>query len=167
MNGGTSKILEVLGKVYDYVKPYVVVFPWETGAKITCGKFHSALPPGYHFKWPIFDYVENITTAVTTLRGPVQTIGNRSVRYTCKYQVVDVEAFTVNIYDELSFLKDILTSHTADFVSRNPPDWRNFMRRTKWEASDGGFEIHKIRLVDDTSSTVSLRLFGDEEGGDE
>jgi regulator of protease activity HflC (stomatin/prohibitin superfamily) len=161
MISGLAKIVDLLARAWDVLKPYAAVYAWERGACIRFGRYHSTLSPGYYFKWPIAERVRNVSTAMTTMRGPTQSIGGRTFKWTCKYRVTDPEAFTVNIFDEVNFLRDVLTGHVADYVRDATADWANMLARLKREAAEGGFTILKLRLVDDTTG-FSFRMFGDD-----
>jgi regulator of protease activity HflC (stomatin/prohibitin superfamily) len=166
MISGLAKIVDLLARAWDVLKPYAAVYAWERGARLRFGRYHSTLSPGYYFKWPVAERVKNVSTAMTTMRGPTQSIGGNTFKWSCKYRVSNPEAFTVDVFEEDNFLRDVLTGHVADYMRDNLKDttesaWHNMIARLKREAAEGGFDILKLRLVDDTTG-FSFRMFGDD-----
>ena len=164
METGLAKLIEAIKEVWQHLKPYAAVYSWEHGALMRKGKFKQSLAPGYYWKRPFHDLVVSTPTAVQTMRGPTQSIGDRHFKWTCKYAIEELEKYTTNIVDETNYLRDILTAHVADFVRDPDMDhdkvWNLMMKRLRDEASEGGFKIHKVRIVDD-SEGFSFRMFGD------
>ena len=162
MISGFAKLLDLITGAWDSLKPYAAVYAWEKGGLTRWGRYHKTLGPGFYFKWPCAEKTHKVITAVSTMRGPTQTVGARSFRWTAKYQVTDVELYTVAIYEEENFLRDVCTGQVAECLVNEADKWENMMQRLRTEASEGGFRILKMRLVDDTK-VRALRLFGDGE----
>lgn len=160
MSGGLLKLVELIQAAWNMLKPYAAIYPWEKGARLRLGKYHSTLPPGYYLKWPIFEKVNSVITAATTMRGPTQTVKNVTFRWTVKYKVTDCESWTTDIYEETSFLRDVCTAHVADYFHNGANKWDNMIRRLRAEAEEGGFEILRLRIVDE-SNGLAFRMFGD------
>lgn len=174
METGLAKLIEAIKEVWLHMKFYAAVYPWEHGALVRKGKYIKALKPGYYLKRPFHDLVISTATAVQTMRGPTQSIGERHFKWTCKYSVSDVKKYTCDIVNETQYLRDVLTAHVADFAREEDAPrtreqaeywerdqaWERMMKRLRAEASEGGFKIHKLRLVDDVHG-FSFRMFGD------
>ena len=161
MISGFAKLLDLIIKAWDSLKPYATVYAWGHGAIMRYGRFQRLLKPGFHCKWPIAEKKINVITAITTMRGPTQTVQGRTFRWTIKYQCVDVEAYIVNIYEEENFLRDVCTGQVAEYVAHPNDKWENMVQRLKAEAAEGGFKVLKIRLADDTTG-LAFRMFGDD-----
>jgi hypothetical protein len=175
---GLAKLIELLKDVWQHVKPYAAVYSWQHGALFRRGVYRRTLNPGYHFKVPILDFVIEKATVIQTMRGPTQTYGERHFKWTCKYSIANLKKFMCDITDERNYLRDTLTAHVAEFVQEekraqdkdddsvngeywdSDEAWKKMMRRLRDEASEGGFTIHKVRVVDDTDG-FSFRMFGD------
>jgi regulator of protease activity HflC (stomatin/prohibitin superfamily) len=161
MASGLLKLIEIIQQIWENLKPYAAVMAWEHGSVLRWGRVHRELSPGYYFKWPIAEKMIVVLTALTSMRGPVQTIGDKHFRWTMKYRVVNTEAYVANIVNETDFLRDITTAQVAGYMGNPDRDsWENLVRRLRSEADEGGFEIVKLRLVDDVKGRA-LRLFGD------
>ena len=172
METGLAKLIEAIKEIWKHLKPYAAVYSWEHGALVRRGKYRKSLGPGYYFKWPIIDLVVSTATAVQTMRGPTQSIGDRHFKWTCKYFIADLEKYTCDITDETQYLRDVLTAHVADFArEEDTPQarvgnwdrdkaWELMLKRLRTEAGEGGFKIIKLRIVDDANG-FSFRMFGD------
>jgi hypothetical protein len=162
METGLAKLIELLQQVWMHLKPYAAIYSWQHGALMRRGVFRRALSPGYYSKWPIVDMVIPIDTAVQTMRGPTQTIGGTHFKWTAKYHIEDVEKYTCDIVDEVNYLRDVLTAHAAAFILEvnTSGAWDNMMKRMRAEAAEGGFKVHKFRMVD-TTDGLSFRMFSD------
>jgi len=161
VSGGLEKLLNLIIKAWDSFKPYATVYAWEGAVIMRWGRFQRLLKPGYHWKWPMAEKAIRTVVAISTMRGPVQTVSGRTFRWTVKYQVVDVEAFVCNIYEEENFLRDVCCGQVAEYAS-SEDGWENMMKRLRAEAAEGGFRIIKMRLADDANARP-FRLFGDHE----
>jgi hypothetical protein len=160
---GLSKLLDVIKQAWDMLKPYAAVYPWENGVLLRRGSFLKILEEGYYFKWPCLDKVVTVDIALTTMRGENCTIGERTVKWTAKYRVVDAEAFVIDIYEEKNYLRDCIQAHVAQYMSQGeePNEWSNMMRRMRDEVKEGGFDVVKLRLIDDARLTFTHRQFSD------
>ncbi len=157
MVSGLAKLLDLITGAWELLKPYAAVYAWEKGALTRWGRYHRTLEPGYHFKWPIAEKVHKVQTAISTMRGATQTIGKRTVRWTVKFQVVDVLAFSVAIFVEVNFLRDVVAGQIAEHL-QGLVTWPNMMEQLREETAEGGFRILKMRLIDDTTEAMALRL---------
>lgn len=174
MSSGLAKLVELFSNFGAHLSPFVVVYPWEKGAKLRLGSYKGTLDCGWHFKIPLVDVVDKVSCSTTTMKGNPQVIGSKVFRWTAKFRICSVAAYTINVWDEENFLMDTLTAHCADLVSRyansktsilqEEPDWgvewANMLRRCRAECLEGGFELQKLRITEQTS-TVSVKVFTD------
>lgn len=161
MTGGLLKLIEILQQAWDALKPYFAVKEWEGGVVLRYGRFHRVVEPGYYFKLPIFELAVIHTVVLQSARGPVQTIDKLSLRFSLKYRIEDVEKYVCVIADETNFLRDIVTANVAAQYLDSEDTWAKMMRRLRDEAEEGGFEIVKLRLVDNTTGRA-FRHFMDQ-----
>lgn len=162
MSGGFAKLLDLIIKAWDALKPYATVYAWGHGTLMRWGRFQRVLKPGFYWKWPIAEKTISVLTAISTMRGAAQTIGNRTFKWTIKYQVVDVQAYVCNIFEEENFLRDVVAGQVAEHISQGDK-WENMLQRLRTEAAEGGFKILKLRLIDDTSEALALRMLSSHE----
>lgn len=161
---GLSKIVDAIRSAWEMLKPYAAIYPYEEGVVQRYGHYTKTLEPGYYFKWPIAEKVDSVNVALTTMRGNTQTINERTVKWTAKFRVIDSRAYICDILEEASYLRDCISANVADYLRErgdHDKSWPNMMRRLRSEVEEGGFEIVRLRLVDDTEVTFTHRRFDD------
>ncbi len=161
MMGGLARLIDLIVAFWIILKPYCAVKAWEGSVILRFGRPNRVLGPGYYWKIPIAEISVVQTTALQSARGPVQTIGNKHFRWSVKYRLADIEKYVCDIADEVHFLRDIVTANVAQLMMDEEDTWQKMMKRLRDEASEGGFKIEKLRLVDKVDGR-SIRLFGDQ-----
>ncbi len=161
MSGGLLKLIELLQAVWGNLKPYCAVREYQGGVVLRFGRMNRVLLPGYYWKWPIAEICIVMENVLQSARGPVQTLGRRSLRWSAKYRLTDIEKYVCNICDEVDFFRDIVSANVAACIMDDEDTWPKMMKRLREEAAEGGFKIEKLRLVDNTDG-LSVRLFGDQ-----
>jgi regulator of protease activity HflC (stomatin/prohibitin superfamily) len=71
-----DKIWEILGAVFEWLVPFIVLYPFEKGVLVRLGTFKRELEPGFHWVFPFhIDQVfhEHITARTEHLTGLATT----------------------------------------------------------------------------------------------
>jgi regulator of protease activity HflC (stomatin/prohibitin superfamily) len=148
-----TKIVDLFLEAWDYCKCWVVVMHWQNGGMMRFGRFHRYLSPGYHWKIPFFEKGEVYDTAITTIRLPAQSIGDRTLRGVIKYYIKDVKPYICDLYAEENYLRDatmgcishamrISTAHTGSTDE-------SILESVRKEVNQYGFKILRVTLVED------------------
>lgn len=164
-----EKLIELLAQGWERIAPFVVIHPYEQGVILRFGKFHSCKEAGFHWKWPFADEVIQITTCLTTMRLPPQTLTTSDdvqvvVASIIKYEIRNPEPFVTQIYDQGDVLADVtmgairnnvVNMAYADLV-KEPPE-QNILREVRKQVNQYGFKIDNVTFTD-IGRVRSLRL---------
>lgn len=164
-----DRILEWIDRGWQWLKPFHVIDVFEKGAVLRLGRFSRALEPGLHWKWPLVEQVVEFTTAIQTMRLLSQTIDTKDRRQVVattivKYEIVSVEKFITQIFDQKDVLGDVTMGAVRDAVAEltyeeliaSPPS-KPILDAVRKECNQYGFKIHRVTFID-LSRTRSLRL---------
>lgn len=164
-----DKIFEFLSSFFDYMKFYWVVEQYNRGVMLRFGKFVKVLEPGFHWKWPLADYVLEHTIVPTTMRLYHQSLHTKDdkpivVQAIIKYQVSDVETLLMKVYDPVDAIGDMTQSIIKTLIMEKTweeclhPDMDNTItKKARVEAKKWGIEIIQVTLVD-IAKAPSFRL---------
>lgn len=164
-----EKLIELIAQGWERVAPFVVVHPYEQGIILRFGKYHSSKEAGFHWKWPFADEVIQITTCLTTLRLPPQTLTTSDdvqvvVSAIIKYEIRDPEPFVTKIYDQVDVLADItmgairnsVVSLSYEELVKAPPE-QMIIKEVRKYVNQFGFKIEAITFTD-IGRVRSIRL---------
>ena len=164
-----DRVLDWIDKGWQWIKPFNVIDAWETGAVLRVGKFHRAVAPGLHWKWPFVEQVVEITTVETTMRLPPQTLTTKDgvgvvVAAIVRYSIPNVERYVTQIFDANDVLADVTMGAVrqavtgADYIDlmREPPE-KTIAAAVRKEVNDYGFKLYRVTFSD-LARVRSLRL---------
>lgn len=92
--------------------PLFIVNEYENAIKLSGGRYtNNIYTPGIYWKYPFYDEILTVTTILTTLSIPTQslvTIDNKSitVKGVVKYKIENAEQFLLEIYDSTDAISD-------------------------------------------------------------
>jgi regulator of protease activity HflC (stomatin/prohibitin superfamily) len=164
-----EKLLELLAAGWERVSPFVVIHPYEQGVILRLGRFHTCKEAGFHWKWPFVDEVIQVTTCLTTMRLPPQTLTTSDdvqvvVAAIVKYQIRDPEPFITGIYDQNDVLADVtmgairnsVVSMTYEDLVKAPPE-QAILKEVRKNVNQYGFKIEAVTFTD-IGRVRSIRL---------
>jgi regulator of protease activity HflC (stomatin/prohibitin superfamily) len=153
--------------------PVFVVNDFENAIKLSGGKYTNRIYyAGWYWKVPFYDEILTVTTILTTLSIPTQslvTIDNKSitVKGVVKYKIDNVEHFILEIYDATDAISDTTQSIIARECTKRT--WQEIReedidneitKKLRLAVKKWGVHIENVTLSDKTESTV-LRIFND------
>lgn len=155
--------------------PIFIVNQFENAIKLSGGRYTNKIyEAGWYWKYPFYDEVLTVTTILTTLSIPTQslvTIDNKSitVKGVVKYKIDNVEAFLLEIYDATDAISDTAQGIIAkECTKRTWEEIRNedidneITKKLRLAVKKWGVHIENVTLSDKTESTV-LRIFNENE----
>lgn len=164
-----DKILDWIDRGWAWLKPYIVIDAFEKGAVLRLGRFNRALEPGLHWKWPFVEWVIEITTCVTTMRLPPQTLTTKDgvgivAAVVVKYEIKDVEPYATLVFDAKDVLGDVtmgavrraVSSSAYEAIMSEPPE-PAILSAVRKEVNEYGFKVHRITFID-LAKVRSIRL---------
>ena len=159
-----EKLIEWLVEVRDGIKPFFVVDVFEHAGVLRFGRYHRTVGPGLHWKIPFVDKPWEVTTCVTTVRLPAQYLTTRdgvpvSLASIVKYEIVDVEPYIKDIFDQHDVLCDVTMGAIRRAVSEseyqaliaNPPE-AQVATAVRRAAHRYGFKIHEVTFTSFTKA---------------
>ena len=167
-----DKLIEVMSNWWSYLTPAVIVPIYEEGVLLRAGKFLKMLPPGLHFKLPIFDEVLTHHVVITTISLPAQSLYTKDkqnivCKAVVKYKISDVKVFLLEVYDAQDAISDMTQSIIKNIIVSTPleqcidPEIDALLtRKTKGEAKKWGVEVQQVTLTD-IAPIKSFRLIND------
>lgn len=169
MTAMLEKILDIIILGWDYVKPYVVLDEFEGGGVLRLGRYNRTLGPGFHWKWPCFERVWEVTTCETTLRLEPQTLTSKDGRAVVvggivKYEIKNVKPFICDIWDQKDVLADVAMGAIQEVVTDTEyetlvatPPRKKVLDAIRSEVNQYGFKVNRFTFTD-LAATMSLRL---------
>lgn len=167
-----DKLIEIITNWWLQLTPVIIVRDYEGAVLLRCGKFHSVLEPGLHFKIPLFDEVIDHHVVVTTLSLDAQSLytldkQNIVVKGVVKYKIADVKIFLLEVFDaqdalsdmSQSIIKNVIMSMTMEECTDSELD-NTLTKKVRVEARKWGVEIQQVTLTD-LAPIRSYRLIND------
>lgn len=155
-----EKLFELLVLVWANVKPAVVLNPYEGGVVLRLGLWHRTIGPGFHWKWPLFEYVLEATTCVTTTRLPAQTLTTKDgksvvVAAIIKYEIRDVKPYLLDIFDQNDVLVDVVMGAVRAAIAEvdwaatfTAPPEKSIVEQVRARVNRYGFSVQAITFTD-------------------
>ncbi len=164
-----EKLLDMLKEAWEQLCPFVVIVAYQNAGVLRFGRYHRTLRPGFHWKWPLLEEVNQQDVTMTTMRLPPQTLTTKDGRdvvaaIAVKYWIQDVEPYITQVTDQKDFLVDVamgalhdaIMEQTRDEFDRAPPV-RVILEQIRKEVNEYGFRIKSVKFTD-RGHMRSLRL---------
>lgn len=164
-----EKLIDLVVQLWNRISPAQIIKVYETGAVLRFGKYNRTAEPGLCWKWPVVEDVVEVNSVITTLRLPPQSLTTKDgygvvIEAIVKYQVVNVQAYVTQIWDQHDVLADVtmgsihraVKEHSWQELLEQSPEQRvlQFVRN---EVNRFGFKIHNITFTS-LGRVRSLRL---------
>jgi regulator of protease activity HflC (stomatin/prohibitin superfamily) len=168
-----ERIFDFIASSWNLLRPLLVVADFEGGVILRFGRFHRVIGPGLHGKLPLVDIAIITSTVTTTMSLRPQTLTTKDdltivVSAIVKYQICDVRAYLLDIWDSADVLGDLTLGAIREMIaSIDYADLRGrlveeeVLMTIKDDAMRYGVDIHKITFSD-LGKVRSLRLITSE-----
>ncbi len=172
-----DKIVDVLGLIWDYIVPYVVIMEYQTGVQLRWGKYKRTITAGFHWKYPLADFFIIEHCAITTIGLPPQSLTTKDnktivVRGIIKYSIEDAHTYCLKVWDAQDAIVDTACGIIGETI--NERTWeelrdgkivRLIARRVIDTLKEYGIQASKVTLTD-MAEMKSYRLFMGKETND-
>lgn len=164
-----DKLFDWIDKGWDILRPFHCPSAWEKSAVLRFGKYNRSIDPGYNWKWPLIETVQDVTTCETTLRLDAQTLTTKDgvgvvAKAMVKYEISAIEYYVTRVYDAKDVLADVAMGAvrkivtTTDYAAlMNEPPERKILEIVRREVADYGFKVHRVTFID-LAKVRSIRL---------
>jgi len=155
-----ERIIDLIANGWERISPLVVVYAYEQGVVLRFGKYHRTIDAGLRWKIPFAEEVSQVTTAVTTLRLPPQTLTTADdhsvvVSAIVKYRIADPRPYVTDIWDQVDVLADVTmgairsttVGATWEELRTKPPE-QAVLAEVRKQANRYGFKIEAVTFVD-------------------
>lgn len=118
-----AQVLGALGRLFDGLKFFVFVLPWEQAIRIRWGKYVSDLEPGFAWKWPVLDRVKKASVrerSANLSRQPLWTLDRQlvSVCASLQWEILSLRTMYETSQHPEDTLRNRARARIADYVAR-------------------------------------------------
>lgn len=152
-----NQVKDFFEYIFNAVKIWVIVQPWQTGLRVRNGKNIKKLSGGIYFRLPYFDsiYIQENRLRVASM--PVQTLTSKDIKTitlngAVGYVISDIEKLYQTLFHPETTIANITMSEVADFIFKN--DLKNINPNTieqavinKLNSDDYGLKFEYFRIT--------------------
>jgi hypothetical protein len=119
-----NQVQQFFEYIFNAVKVFVIIQPWQTGLRVRNGRKIKKLNKGIYFRIPYFDSVFIQETRLRVGEVPIQTLTSKdlqtlTISSSFGYSVEDIETLYNTLYHPEETLQNIAMSEVANFVFTN------------------------------------------------
>lgn len=116
-----NQVQQFFEYIFNAVKVFIIVQPWETGIRVRNGNRVKKLEKGIYFRIPYFDSVFVQESRLRVVDMPIQTLTSKdlktiTINSSFGYSITDVEKLYDTLYHPESTLQSIAMSEVAGFI---------------------------------------------------
>ena len=165
-----NQIKEFFEYIFNAIKIWVIVQPWEQGLRVRAGKKKKLLYPGIYFRIPYLDavYVQEVRLRMISLS--IQTITTAdgqtlTINSSLGYLIEDIEKMYDTLFHPEGTISDMAMSETSSYVFSNKladinPSEIEKAVLEKLSAQDYGIKFKYFRLTN-FAAVKTFRLIQD------
>lgn len=119
-----GQIKEFIQYLFNALKFWIIVQPWETGLRVRLGKNIKRLDSGIYFRIPYFDAVYTQEKRLRVASMPIQTLTTKDLKTitlnaAIGYSISDVEKLYNTLYHPETTLINMAMSSMGDLVFKS------------------------------------------------
>ena len=114
-----GQIKELIEYLFNAIKIWIMVQPWQSGIRVRAGKHTKKLKPGMHFRIPYIDsvYIQEVRLRVVDM--PMQTVTTKDERTitlngAAGYIIEDIEQLYKTLFHPETTIRNIIMSETSE-----------------------------------------------------
>lgn len=165
-----ERLLDAVIGWWNWLRPVFVVRAYESGVVLRFGKYHRTIRAGLHWKIPLIEEPIEVTSCITTVRLPAQSLTTKddiqvTIAAIIKYEIVDPEPYCTEIYDQHDALADVtmgairrLTAATDYATLVSTPPEAEIVAALRKEVNRFGFKIHAVTFTTFTRARPFMLL---------
>ncbi len=116
-----NQIKDFIDYIFNAIKIWIIVQPWQTGIRVRCGKHVKEITGGLYFRLPYFDsvYIQENRLRVTEM--PMQTLTSKdgktiTLNSSFGYSISSVQKLYETLFHPEKTLQNIAMSAVASFI---------------------------------------------------
>lgn len=116
-----NQVKEFFEYIFNAIKIWIIVQPWESGVRVRNGKYIKKLNPGLYFRIPYFDSVFIQEKRLRVCDIAIQTCTTKdgktiTIKSALGYSIKDVEKLYNTLYHPETSLQNIAMSEVSSLV---------------------------------------------------
>lgn len=125
-----NQVKDFLEYIFNAVKVWIIVQPWQTGIRVRNGKHIKKLNGGIYFRLPYLDSIFIQENRLRVASMPIQTLTSKDIKTitisgAVGYSIIDIEKLYKTLYHPETTISNITMSEVADFIFKNNVDTIN------------------------------------------
>lgn len=125
-----NQVKDFLEYIFNAVKVWIIVQPWQTGIRVRNGKHIKKLSGGIYFRLPYLDSIFIQENRLRVASMPIQTLTSKDIKTitisgAVGYVITDIEKLYQTLYHPETTISNITMSEVADFIFKNNLDGIN------------------------------------------
>jgi len=122
-----NQVKDFFEYIFNAIKIWIIVQPWEQGIRIRCGKNTKLLNPGIYFRLPYFDSVYIQETRLRVIDLTVQTVTSKDLKTitlsgSIGYSINSVELLYNTLFHPELTISNMVMSEISDYVYKHNID---------------------------------------------
>jgi len=122
-----NQVKDFLEYIFNAVKVWIIVQPWQTGIRVRNGKRIKKLNGGIYFRLPYLDSIFIQENRLRVASIPIQTLTSKDIKTitisgAVGYSIIDIEKLYKTLYHPETTISNIAMSEVADFIFKNNLD---------------------------------------------
>ncbi len=119
-----NQIKDFFEYIFNSIKIWVIVQPWEQGIRVRGGKNTKKLNPGMHFKIPYYDSVYVQETRLRMIQICLQTLTTKdlktiTINSSLGYSITNIELLYNTLFHPEGTISNMAMSEISEFVFKN------------------------------------------------
>lgn len=119
-----NQVQQFFEYIFNAVKIFIIVQPWQTGIRVRNGTQVKKLNRGIYFRIPYFDSVFVQESRLRVVEMPIQTLTSKdlktlTINSSFGYSITDIEKLYKTLYHPETTLQSIAMSEVATFIFAN------------------------------------------------
>ncbi len=116
-----NNIQEFFNYVFQFIKIWIIIQPWETGLIVRNGKRIKKVEKGIYFKIPYFDSVFVQESRLRVVPLPIQTLTTKDLKTitlngAIGYSILDIEILYNKLFHPETTIQNVVMSEIADIL---------------------------------------------------
>ena len=120
-----GQIKDLLEYIFNFVKIWIIVQPWQQGIRVRRGKKIKKLSSGMYFRIPYLDSVYIQETRLRMVQMNIQTLTSKdgkevTINSSLGYSIENIEKLYETLYHPENTIVSLAMSAVADYVFKSP-----------------------------------------------
>lgn len=119
-----NQIKDFFEYIFNSIKIWVIVQPWQSGIRVRNGKYVKTLEGGIYFRIPYFDSVYIQEKRLRVILLPIQNLTSKDLKTvtingSIGYSITNLERLYETLYHPETTISNMAMSAMSDFVFKN------------------------------------------------